>query len=79
MPLPPRQIAVLRYLGKAKTATARNVSRDLKINRTAVRNALRGLADKRLVSVDHGTFPASWSVTEIGGAVLAAANFERES
>lgn len=77
MPLPPNEITVLRYLGK-QTATAGNVSRGLKMNRTAVRNALRGLADKKLASVDHGTFPASWSITDIGAAVVAAAP-EQES
>lgn len=78
MPLPPRQIAVLRYLGDRKSATARNVTRDLRIPRTAVQNALRLLAGKGLASADHATFPASWSVTEFGSAVLAAAATERE-
>jgi len=72
MPLPPNETAILRYLGK-QTATAGNVSRHLHLNRTAVRKALHGLADKKLASVDHGTWPPSWSITDIGAALLAAA------
>ena len=78
MPLPPRQIDVLRYLGKHKTATAGNVSRDLHLNRSATRKALLGLADDRLVFVDRNTFPASWALTDVGSALVAAANFQRE-
>lgn len=72
MPLPARQVRVLRYLGKHGTATVWNITRDLNLNRTAVQNALRLLAGNDLVSVDRGTFPASWSVTDFGAAVLAA-------
>lgn len=78
MPLPDNQIRVLRYLGKHGTATARNVSRDLDLNRTATRNALWGLAGNGLALVDRRTFPALWSLTDMGSAVLAAANFGRE-
>ena len=78
MPLPPRQISVLRYLNDHKAATVRNVSRDLGINRTAAQNALRLLADKGFASVDRGTFPATWSITDIGSAVVAAAATERD-
>ena len=73
MPLSPNEAEILRYLGKNKTATAGNVTRDLGINRSAVRKALHGLAENKLASVDRGTFPASWSITDIGAAVLAAA------
>jgi DNA-binding IclR family transcriptional regulator len=75
MPLPPRQIMVLRYLGDGnrKNATTGNVAKDLRINRTATRNALRLLAGKGLIAVDRSTFPMSYAITEIGGAVLAAA------
>jgi DNA-binding IclR family transcriptional regulator len=76
MPLPENEISVLRYLGKHKTATARNVSRHLGMNRSATRKALHGLADNKLASVDLGTFPASWSITDIGAALLAAAGRE---
>jgi DNA-binding MarR family transcriptional regulator len=78
MPLSLRQATVLRYLGDRKSATARNVSRDLLTGRTAAQNALRDLAGKGLVSKDPATFPASWSVTDIGAALLAAAANERE-
>jgi DNA-binding IclR family transcriptional regulator len=74
MPLPFRQIAVLRYLGDRKSATTGQVARELRLNRTAARNALRPLADNRLVSADHGTFPMSWSITDMGAAILAAAS-----
>ena len=78
MPLPPNEAEILRYLGKQnKTATAGNVVRDLGINRSAVRKALHGLAENKLASVDRGTWPASWSITDIGAALLAAAT-ERE-
>jgi DNA-binding IclR family transcriptional regulator len=76
MPLPPNEVDVLHYLGKHKTATAGNIRRDLKIGRTPVRNALRGLADKKLVSPDHGTWPVSYYITDMGAAVLAAAGQE---
>jgi len=77
MPLSSHETAILRYLGKHKTATAANIRRDLKLGRTPVRNALRGLAGVGLVRADHGTWPVSYSVTDMGGAVLAAA--ERDS
>jgi predicted transcriptional regulator len=79
MPLPLRQVEVLRYLSERKSATTRNVARDLLIGRTPAQNALRGLAGKGLVSKDHATFPASWSITDMGAAVLAAAPDERDS
>jgi DNA-binding IclR family transcriptional regulator len=77
MPLSEHETSILRYLGKHKTATAGNIRRDLKLGRTPARNALDGLADVGLVSADHGTWPVSYSITDMGGAVLAAAN-ERE-
>lgn len=73
MPLSQNEAEILHYLGKHKTATAGQVSRDLGLNRSAVRKALHGLAENKLATVDHGTFPASWSITDIGAAVLAAA------
>ena len=78
MPLSKPEAKILHYLGKHKTATAGNVSRDLKMNRSATRKALHGLADDRLVSVDRGTWPASWALTDVGSALVAAANFQRE-
>ena len=66
MPLPDIEAGILHYLGENKTATAGNVSRDLKMNRSATRKALHGLADSRLVSVDRGTWPASWALTDVG-------------
>jgi DNA-binding MarR family transcriptional regulator len=78
MPLPPRQISVLRYLNDRKSSTTGNTARDLKMARRTAQAALQGLADKGLASKDHATFPASWVITEIGAAVLAAAN-ERDS
>lgn len=73
MPLPSRQIDVLRYLGEHKTATAGNIRRDLGLSRHYARNALQGLADKGFVSKGSVTIPPSWVITEIGAAVLAAA------
>jgi DNA-binding IclR family transcriptional regulator len=74
MPLPPRQIAVLRYLHDHKTAaTTRKVTRELRMSRDNARNALQGLAGKGLVTADHADFPVSWSITDTGSAVLAAA------
>ena len=78
MPLSQNEAEILHYLGKHKTATAGNVSRDLKMNRSATRKALHGLADDRLVFVDRNTFPASWALTDVGSALVAAANFQRE-
>ena len=72
MPLPSRQVEILRYLGKNGTATAGNVARELGISRRPALAALKLLAGNRLVSVDHSTWPASWSLTEIGRAVLDA-------
>ncbi len=72
MPLPTRQIQVLRYLGDRKSATVGNISRDLLMSRDAVKSALRSLASRGLATADYGTLPASWSVTDIGAAVLAA-------
>lgn len=71
MPLFSNETAILRHLGKHK-ATAGNIRRDLKMGRTPVRNALDGLADKKLASVDRSTWPPSWSLTDIGAAVLDA-------
>ncbi len=73
MPLSQNEAEILHYLGRHKTATAGNVSRDLRLNRSAVRKALHGLADNKLASVDRATFPASWSISDIGAAILAAA------
>jgi DNA-binding IclR family transcriptional regulator len=72
MPLSKHEADVLRYL-EHRTATAANIRRDLKLGRAPVRNALHELADKKYVSVDHSTLPASWSITDLGAAVLAAA------
>jgi DNA-binding MarR family transcriptional regulator len=77
MPLTVRQSLILRYLGTCKSATTGNVAKSLLMNRDDAQNALRGLTSRGLASVDHGTFPASYSITDIGSAVLAAAN-ERE-
>jgi predicted ArsR family transcriptional regulator len=77
MPLSSNESSILLYLAKHRTATAGNITRDLHLNRTAVRRALRGLADKKMASVDHATFPASWSITDMGAAVVAAAATER--
>ena len=78
MSLPQNEAEILHYLNDHKTATAGNVSRDLKMNGSAVRKALHGLADDRLVFVDRNTFPASWALTDVGSALVAAANFQRE-
>ena len=75
MPLSENEAAILHYLGK-QTATAGNIRRDLKLGRTPARNALDGLADKKLASVDRSTWPPSWSVTDFGASVLAAAGQE---
>lgn len=72
MPLSSDEAAILHYLGKHK-ATAGNIRRDLKMGRTPVRNALDGLADKKLASADRSTWPPSWSITDFGATVLAAA------
>ena len=73
MPLPPRQVKILRYLGgDRKSATARNITRDLRLPRSAVRNALLELSGNRLVSPDHTTWPTSWVLTDFGAAVLDA-------
>ena len=77
MPLSSNETAILRYL-EHRTATAANIRRDLKLGRTPARNALQGLADRKLISADHGTWPVSYSITDMGAAILAAAN-ERES
>jgi DNA-binding IclR family transcriptional regulator len=74
MPLPPRQITVLRYLSDRPSATTRKVSKDLLMNRDDAQNALQGLTSRHLVSADHGTLPVSWSITDMGAAVVAAAN-----
>ena len=78
MPLSQNEAKILHYLNDHKTATAGNVSRDLRLNRSAVRKALHGLADDRLVFVDRNTVPASWALTDVGAALVAAANFGRE-
>jgi DNA-binding MarR family transcriptional regulator len=77
--LPPRQITVLRYLGGRKSATTGKVARDLLMNRADAANALRGLVSRGLASKDPGTWPASYAITDAGGAVLAAAPAERKS
>lgn len=79
MPLPARQVAILRYLDDQKTATMRNLTRDLGMRRADVREALRGLADLGLAATDHGTLPVSYVITDMGSAVVAAANFQREA
>lgn len=79
MPLPPRQITVLRYLGERKSATTGSVARELRMSRDNAKNALRGLESKGLASLDRATFPASWSITDIGAALLAAAAPETEA
>ena len=78
MPLPDRQIKALRYLGDRKTATTGNVARELEVSRRTALNDLRLLADSKLVFVDRNTWPASWALTDIGSALVAAANFQRE-
>ena len=79
MSLPPRQIFVLRYLNDRKSATTGTVARELRMNRDGVKSALQSLESARLVSLDRATFPVTWSVTDIGAALLAAAATERES
>lgn len=73
MPLPPRQITVLRYLGDRKTATTGNVARELEVSRRTALADLKLLADSKMASVDRGTWPASWALTDIGAALVAAA------
>jgi hypothetical protein len=46
MPLPPRQITVLRYLSDRPSATTRKVSKDLLMNRDDAQNALQGLTSQ---------------------------------
>ena len=79
MPLPGRQVTILRYLNDHKTATMRNLTRDLGMRRADVHEALRGLADLGLASADHGTLPVSYAITDMGSAVVAAADFKRET
>ena len=76
MPLSSHESAILRYLGKHRSATTRNITHDLRLSRRDARNALQELSGKGLVSKDPGTFPPSWVITEIGAAVLAAAGQE---
>lgn len=80
MPLPARQVEILCYLSDRKTTTtAGNVAREIKVSRRTALNDLRLLAGNRLVSVDRSTWPASWSLTDVGSALVAAANFGRDS
>ena len=79
MPLSSHETAILRYLGKHKTATTGHAARDLKMDRADTHGILKRLADNGLVSVDHGTLPPSWSITDNGRLFLAAAANERDS
>jgi DNA-binding MarR family transcriptional regulator len=72
-PLPSRQFAVLRYLADRKSATARDVTVDLRLNRTAAQNALAFMAAKGLVTGDPAAFPMTFAITDEGRAVLADA------
>ena len=71
MPLPARQVEILRYLGKYGTATAGNVARELGISRRPALAALKLLAlQPPCVRGSHRTWPAvTWyPITEIGRA-----------
>jgi DNA-binding IclR family transcriptional regulator len=71
--LPPRQLAVLRYLATRDRGAARDVTRELRMNRTAAWNTLRLLTAKRLLTADLVTYPISFEVTSKGSAALDAA------
>jgi DNA-binding transcriptional ArsR family regulator len=76
VPLPIAQVRVLRLIADTGPATARQVTRGLRLERVITQNALRLLTDKGLVTADHFTVPVSYKITSAGHLALAAGGGE---
>lgn len=71
MTLPLAQSRVLRFVADTGPATARQVTRGLRMDRDTARNALRLLTGKGLLAPDQFAVPVTYAVTDEGKEALA--------
>jgi DNA-binding MarR family transcriptional regulator len=69
--LPLAQSRVLRFVADTGPATARQVAKGLRMDRTYAQNQLRMLTGKGLLTPDMFALPVSYAVTDAGKEALA--------